>query len=400
MSLNKLVSTSVKTAFLLALSLLIFQPSTASAKYASYVVEVSTGKVLHSVNADTRNYPASLTKMMTLYMIFDALKKGDLWLHEELVVSRRATWQPPSRLGLGFGQTITVEKAIYALVTKSANDVAVTVAENIGKTERAFALKMTSMARKLGMKRTIFRNASGLPHRGQMSTARDMSVLARRLMKDFPQYYHYFSTQKFKYGGRTYKNHNKLLSNYDGADGIKTGYIRASGFNLVASVERDGRRVVGVVFGGKTSKRRDKHMAQLLNKGFTKLTGKTQYAKMDNKAKSKRKSQQTATRVIPGQAIARTSPRHSWAVQVGAYHKPHLAANLAEDALEKVSKIAKNGKVRVVPLRQRRGKTVYRARIVNVTKKEAFRSCRVLKRNRMDCMETRAQGPIEVALND
>ncbi len=397
MTLNKLILLSAKTAFALLLTFTLFQPSTASAKYASYVVEVGTGKVLHSVNADTRNYPASLTKMMTLYMVFDALKKGDVWLHEELVVSRRATWQPPSRLGLGFGQTITVEKAIYALVTKSANDVAVTIAENLGGTEKKFALKMTAMARKIGMKRTTFRNASGLPHRGQMSTARDMSVLARHLMSDFPQYYHYFSTQKFKYGGRTYKNHNKLLSSYDGADGIKTGYIRASGFNLVASVERNGRRVVGVVFGGKTSKRRDRHMAQLLNKGFSKLTGTKQYARMKTPPQNgKVKSSNTS----PVRVVSITSAKHSWAVQVGAYHRKQQATDFAEEALDKVASIAKLGKVRVVPLRQRRGKTVYRARIVNVTKKEAYRSCRQLKRKRIDCMEIRSKDNIEVASND
>ncbi|MDJ0946933.1 MAG: serine hydrolase [Kiloniellales bacterium] len=244
----------------------------AQAKYASVVIDAETGEVLHAKNSNTRNHPASLVKMMTLYMVFDALEKGRLKLNQGLRVSRRAAGMPPSKLGLRRGQTIRVKDAILALVTKSANDVAVVVAESIGGTESQFAQKMTKKARKLGLKRTTFRNASGLPNRRQLSTARDMATLARALIRDFPQYYHYFGTKSFKYRGRRYRNHNKLLRTYAGADGIKTGYIRASGYNLVASSVRNGRRVIAVVFGGKTSRSRNRHTASLLDRGFKRLT--------------------------------------------------------------------------------------------------------------------------------
>ncbi len=244
----------------------------AQAKYAAVVIDAETGEVLHARNSNTRNYPASLVKMMTLYMVFDALEKRKLKLNQGLRVSRRAAGMPPSKLGLRRGQTIRVKEAILALVTKSANDVAVVVAEAIGRTESQFAQKMTRKARQLGMKRTTFRNASGLPNRRQLSTARDMATLARALIRDFPQYYYFFATKSFKYRGRTYRNHNKLLRTYKGADGIKTGYIRASGYNLVASSVRNGRRVIAVVFGGKTSRSRNRHTASLLDRGFKRLT--------------------------------------------------------------------------------------------------------------------------------
>ena len=244
----------------------------AQAKYASVVIDAETGEILHARNSKTRNYPASLVKMMTLYMVFDALETGKLKLNQRLRVSRRAAGMPPSKLGLRRGQTIRVKDAILALVTKSANDVAVVVAEAIGRTESQFAQKMTKRARQLGMKRTTFRNASGLPNRRQLSTARDMATLARALMRDFPEYYHFFSTKSFKYRGRTYRNHNRLLRTYKGADGIKTGYIRASGYNLVASGVRNGRRVIAVVFGGKTARSRNRHTATLLDRGFNRLT--------------------------------------------------------------------------------------------------------------------------------
>ena len=183
-----------------------------SAKYASLVIDAETGRVIHEINADTRNYPASLTKMMTLYLVFEALE-NELWsLNTRLRVSARAARQPSSKLNLRRGQTISVEDAILALITKSANDVASAVAENLSGSERGFALKMTAKARQLGMNRTTFRNASGLPHRGQLSTARDMGTLARALIRDFPGYYHYFSTEEFDYRGDRFRYHNNLLT--------------------------------------------------------------------------------------------------------------------------------------------------------------------------------------------
>ena len=262
----------------------VFAAETAQARYASIVVDAETGEVLRSRNADIRRYPASLTKMMTLYLLFEAIDQGRLSLDSKLKVSKRAAGQPPSKLGPGAGSTIRVEDAIRALVVKSANDIAVVVAEALGGTEVKFAQKMTSKARALGMTRTAFRNASGLPNRKQRSTARDMAQLARALMRDFPHRYHYFDDERFRYRGREHRTPNKLLGRYRGMDGIKTGYIRASGFNLVASAERDGRRVIAVVFGGKTSRSRNSHMANLLDLGFTRIAerdaarGRVRYA--------------------------------------------------------------------------------------------------------------------------
>lgn len=238
-------------------------------KYAAIVIDAQSGAVLHSRHADARRYPASLTKMMTLYMIFEALEKGQLSLDDRLKISRRAAGQPASKVGLRAGRTIKVRDAILSLVTKSANDVATVVAESLAGTEVKFARQMTKKARQLGMTKTTFRNASGLPHRKQVTTARDMARLSRALLRHFPQYYDYFSTRFFQYGGSRFKNHNALLRSYSGADGIKTGYIRASGFNLAASAERNGRRVIAVVFGGRSARTRNKEMERLLNLGFS-----------------------------------------------------------------------------------------------------------------------------------
>ncbi|MFT5488097.1 MAG: D-alanyl-D-alanine carboxypeptidase, partial [Alphaproteobacteria bacterium] len=239
----------------------------ATARYAAIVVEAKTGRILHSTNAETKNYPASLTKIMTLFMTFEALKTGKFKLNQKLPVSRVAEGRSPSKLGLRRGETITVDSAIKALVTKSANDVATVLAEGMGGTERKFAVLMTKRARALGMKDTTFKNASGLPNRGQLSTARDMAILARAVLYGHPKMYRHFSRKSFTYKGRTYKTHNRLMARYKGMDGIKTGYIRASGFNLVASARRDGKRVIAVVFGGKTSKTRDRQVARLLDRG-------------------------------------------------------------------------------------------------------------------------------------
>jgi len=256
-------------ALTVALTLVLLPSDAAQARrYASIVIDSQTGRVLHADNPDRRAYPASLTKMMTLYMVFEALDIGKLKMNQKLPVSRRAAGMPASKLGLRRGSTIRVKDAIMALITKSANDVATVVAESLGGTESNFAKMMTAKARSLGMKNTTFRNASGLPNKHQLSTARDMARLAQALMRHFPRYYKLFSTRSFSYKGRSYRNHNKLLRTYKGTDGIKTGYTRASGYNLVASAVRNNRRIIAVVFGGKTGRSRDKHMAKLLNRGF------------------------------------------------------------------------------------------------------------------------------------
>jgi len=237
-------------------------------RYASLVVDLAQDRVLHARNADALRFPASLTKMMTLYMVFDALEAGELGLDDKIVISRHAASQPPSKLYLRSGETITVEEAIYALVTKSANDVAAAVGERIGGSEWRFARMMTARARELGMTRTRFRNASGLPDDEQVTTARDMYLLSRALLENHPLYYGYFSTTEFDYRGRAYDNHNNLLGRVTGVDGIKTGYTRASGYNLASSVERDGQRLIAVVLGGSTSRVRDAHMEDLIERAF------------------------------------------------------------------------------------------------------------------------------------
>ncbi len=253
------------SSFLLSLIIL---GSPANAKYASFVINENTKRIYHNKNADTRNYPASLTKIMTLYMIFDALESKKISMKTRLKVSKRASRQPPSKLYLSPGSTITVKNAIMALITKSANDVATVVAENLGKSERNFAKLMTKKAKQLGMTRTTFKNASGLPNRGQLSTARDMATLGMAIRRNHPKFFKLFKTKHFVYQGTKYTNHNNLLGSYSGTDGIKTGYTSASGFNLVASVERNGQRIIGVVFGGKKARSRDRHMIKLLNRHF------------------------------------------------------------------------------------------------------------------------------------
>ncbi len=232
--------------------------------YAAMVVDVKSGRTLHAQNEDAPRHPASITKVMTLYLLFEQMEKGQLKLDSELRVSARAAIQAPSKLGLKPGSTIDVEDAIKALVTKSANDVAVVIAENIGGNEDAFADMMTRKARALGMSRTTFTNASGLPDPEQVTTARDLTVLARAIQDRFPRYYPYFSTRLFRYAGGAHRNHNRLLGRVEGVDGIKTGYTRMSGFNLMTSARTDNRHIVAVVMGGRSGPSRDAIVASLV----------------------------------------------------------------------------------------------------------------------------------------
>jgi len=246
-------------------------PAYANSKYAAFVVHADSGDVLFDRYSTGRRYPASLTKVMTLYLLFEQLEAGDVTLNTKLKISARAAGQPPSKLGLNAGSTITVEDAIKALVVRSANDVAVVVAEHISGSEWKFAQKMTERARDLGMRRTVFRNASGLPNSKQVTTARDMATLAARMSQDFPQYFHYFRTTRFAWNGRTYRTHNKLIESFEGATGLKTGYTRRSGFNLATTAERDGQRLIGVVLGGRSGVTRDRHMRDIMNRAFAEI---------------------------------------------------------------------------------------------------------------------------------
>ncbi|MEM9010514.1 MAG: D-alanyl-D-alanine carboxypeptidase family protein [Pseudomonadota bacterium] len=244
-------------------------PVANAAPYAAIVVDARDGSVLHSRSADRRLHPASLTKMMTLYLTFEALEAGTLTLDQQVRISANAAAEPPSRLGLQQGQRITIRHLIRSAAIKSANDSATALGEAIAGSERAFAELMTARAHSLGMRNTTFRNAHGLTQSGHLSTARDMSVLARHLIFDFPQYYNIFGRRSTPVGSRTlYNTNRRLLGSYLGADGIKTGYTRAAGFNLVASAERGGERVIAVVFGGRSARTRDARVAELLDMGF------------------------------------------------------------------------------------------------------------------------------------
>ena len=239
-----------------------------SPKYAAIVIDAHSGEVLYASRADSPRYPASITKVMTLYLAFEALEQGKLKTTDQIVISPRAAAQAPSKLGLRAGETISVDNAIRALAVKSANDIAVALAEKIGGTESRFAALMTMRAEELGMNQTRFVNANGLPDSRQLSSARDIALLSRAVMRDYPQYYSYFSQRYFSYGGSEMRNHNRLLHSMPGVDGIKTGFTNASGFNLAASAVRDGRRLIAVVMGGATSVSRDNHAQELMNAGF------------------------------------------------------------------------------------------------------------------------------------
>jgi D-alanyl-D-alanine carboxypeptidase len=263
------------SAILVGLGLALTAPAAmADDRYAAFVIDPVTNEVLHNDMADEARFPASLTKMMTLFMLFEAIDRGDIRMDSTIVASRNAAAQPPSRLGIRRGESLTAEEAVYALVTRSANDVAVMVAERLGGSEGRFASAMTARARALGMSSTRFMNASGLPDPSQRTTARDMATLSAALMRDYPHYYRYFSTQGFSWRAGYSRNHNSLLGSVTGVDGLKTGYTRASGFNLASSAERNGQRVIVVVMGGSSAAARDSQVAYLLEAAFERLNSR------------------------------------------------------------------------------------------------------------------------------
>ena len=245
-------------------------PATAqeNTRYAAIVVDAESGEVLFARHADSRRYPASITKIMTLYLTFEALTEGRVKLDDVITVSPRAASQPPSKLGLAAGQTITLDDAMRATAVRSANDMAMAIAEHVGGSQDRFAAQMTLKARELGMTQTRYVNPNGLPDARQVTTARDLAILARAVMRDYPQYYRYFGLHDWAYGGRDYRNTNGLLRGGNGYDGLKTGYTNASGYNLAASAVRDGRRLITIVLGGRTTASRNSHVAALMDTGF------------------------------------------------------------------------------------------------------------------------------------
>ncbi len=407
--------------------------ASANTKYASIVIDADTGQVLRQRSADKKLYPASLTKMMTLYMAFDAIEQGRFTLDSSLAVSRTASNEPASKLGLRRGSTITMRDALQACATKSANDAATVLAEALGGSKEQFAKMMTRKARELGMRQTTFKNPHGLTARGQKSTARDMAILGRRLFSDFPEHYSMFERKRFKFGGRNYRATNKLLGKYRGADGIKTGYTRASGYNLVASAERDGRRVIGVVFGGKSGASRNRHMRKILDEGFAKLPkqpalliarSETLAVTPVPRAKPSRDEGAVAEarpkpvilaeagpveapaaiaairnqsdpwvvangllalqRMIVPQAEAAPASMGDWAVQIGAYRN----LRQAEDILEKAKALQSPQLSRAAPVVNRRnagGRPIYRARFQGLAKGQAENACRSLSRRGIAC---------------
>ena len=388
----------------------------ANPRYASIVINADTGKVLHESSADASRYPASLTKMMTLYMLFEAIEQGKLSLDSLLPVSAHAASMPQTNIGLRVGDKLKVSDAIPALIVRSANDVAAVVAEALGQTETNFGRIMTNKARSLGMGSTSFRNASGLPNREQKTTARDMVILSIRLMEDFPKYYHYFSTQTFRYKGVTYNSHNRMIRNTIGVDGLKTGFIRASGFNVATSAKRGDQRVIGVVMGGKTAATRDQHMAQLLDRGFKKVVTTQLTESRNSKRVDGNVSAQTLVIKAPipvvkpvffdenkpdpaailrgelsvGGYVAQKKPilsgNDNWAVQIGSYYEHDRAQAQAQAATRWVS-----GEVAVVEV-EISNRTLYRARLVGLQKKQAHTACQSLSRKGMDCMVIRSHG--------
>src|SRR4051812_35527432 len=301
-----------------------------SPQFSSIIVDGNSGATLSSNNPDGIRHPASLTKIMTLYLLFEQLERGKLKLDSELDVSQHASEQAPTKLGLKPGQTIKVEDAIKGLVTRSANDASVVIAEAIAGDEDGFAKMMTRKARALGMTKTIYRNASGLPNDEQVTTARDQATLGRAIQDRFPTYYRYFSTSVFNYHGQSIRNHNRLLGNVEGVDGIKTGYTRASGFNLVTSMRRGNRHLVGVVLGGRSGGSRDAIMRNLLAENLAKGATTRTVAAIGERGASEANAE-----VAEAEAAARPTQtvQNQGAIQVAsAASEPSAAASMTPPA--------------------------------------------------------------------
>jgi D-alanyl-D-alanine carboxypeptidase len=402
---------------------------------AAIIVDANTNQVLYSRSADVPIPPASLTKIMTLYLLFGYMHAGKITPDTELVVTPHAASQAPTKLGLKPGSTIKVGDAIKALVTKSANDAAACVGENLGGTETNFARMMTETAHRLGMKSTTFKNASGLPAEGQLTTAHDMALLAMHMMHDYPEYYGFFETRYFTYHGRRYRNHNHLLFGYKGTDGIKTGYTRASGFNLAASVRRGDKHLLGVVLGGRTSARRDAAMRALLDKHWAMAsTGKSTASSLvaslfgsssppppDRKPRPYALAAAVPSAVMPRSSLEapmeqgdtstpgdtedaslspnRPAPRGSasrlryagtYHVQVGAYTSEADAQNRLGMVQQRAPKLL-DGHLPFTATFTKGDTEWYRARFAGFSKNGARATCAALKRMLLDCIAMAAE---------
>jgi D-alanyl-D-alanine carboxypeptidase len=388
---------------------------------------MNSGRVLDELRPDTPRYPASLTKMMTLYMLFSYLRAGAITPDSELVVTPHAASQAPTKLNLKPGATIRTADAVNALVTLSANDVAVTIAENLAGTEANFARMMTEKARALGMRATTFRNASGLPDDEQVTTARDMAVLAQHLIHDFPDYYGCFQTRYFSYHGRRYRNHNHLLFGYKGTDGIKTGYTRLAGFNLTASVRRNDKHLVAVVLGGRTGAQRDAAMRALLDQSFTRaVAGKPSAAPlvarlempalppapsaqpparkrafalasadaMPETVSFTKETSAGAAKPLPGTAPLRNAGKPlknegAFQVQVGAFTSQAEAESRLGEVQGRAATLL-DGHPPLTVAFQKDETQWYRARFAGFSQESARSTCNELKRISFECMVMRA----------
>jgi D-alanyl-D-alanine carboxypeptidase len=360
---------------ILALTVSPARAQIGSSRYASFIMRIDSGEVLSAVEPDEARHPASLTKMMTLYMVFEALRDRRIALAQNVPVSAHAASQMPTKLGLMPGTRISVEEAILGLVTKSANDAAAALGEMLGGEEAHFAQMMTLRARGLGMTRTVFRNASGLPDPSQITTARDMATLGRHLVQDFPQEYRYFSVPSFRFHGRIIFNHDQLLQRYPGADGIKTGYVEASGYNLVTSAVRGDIRLVGVVMGAARGGERDLHMMALLDLAYSRI-GIAQ-ARRDPLVAA------VAAPAVTVKSAARVVAK--WSIQVGAFSNEMAARHAAREARQ----VAAVGEPTVEKTAQPRRPPVWHAVLVGLTQSEASAACGPLQRRRLSCIPRR-----------
>lgn len=386
---NKLINKSI---FLLCRTILVSTlfwslPKPCTAATSSITIDAETGSVLSASNADALRYPASLTKLMTLYITFDALEKGLIHMEDKFPVSRHAANMAPSRLGLRPGEKIRVKDAVMAVVVKSANDCAAVLAEGLGYSEKNFAKTMTKVAHELGMKNTTFCNASGLPNKQQKTTARDMALLGAAMYHHFPQYYKLFATKKFTYKNRTIYTHNHLLKTFEGADGMKTGFTNASGYNIVTSAERNGKRVIAVTMGHNTAKLRDKKVAQLMSQGLKKLamngkvTETNMYAAIEEPIKHA-----SVTNVSTDEENAATAENENvWGIQIGAFSNYAKARNYALSIKKEVIKKAGDKPIDVEPY-QKGAAIVYRSKIIGFAKNEATTLCNKLKKSNKSCI--------------
>lgn len=374
------------------------------ALYADIVIEADTGRILHETNAGARRHPASLTKMMTLYLAFQAIENKVLRLDGELPVSMLAANQSPSKLGLRAGQSIRTYDAIMGLVTQSANDAAVVLAEAVAGDVDQFAKMMVDQARTLGMRGTVFKNPNGLPNDEQVTTARDMAMLGHALVYHYPGFYSYFSRQNFTYKGRSYRNHNNLMKRYEGMDGIKTGYIRASGFNLVASAVRNNKRLIAVIFGGRSAVSRDGAMSKLLDQCFEDVgRGDLQQAQMlplPSKVPTalalggERTTEPSGhMRLAEGSSSGEQDPPRqepipagAWGIQVGAFSSIDAAQQYLVSISRIMAPLLGGAEQSLQKVTMTDGSAVYRTRFIGVEQKTARTACAYMVKHGQSCL--------------